>query len=187
MVNKTDKLFPDIYNMENSIYKIMGLEKIKDIEFKQFDLQNPLQVNIEDKYRLFNTTLKSLCKNDHWKAIPTVCDILFSTTIQVSKLVNKDYVFSTRIFLLYLFLMIKGDKRSVKEIKLQEYINFIRLERNKIYNVNFKVKNRKFISGIGYGISGMGTGKPIKVSRSMTLDDYILILHVREGKTNEKS
>ena len=61
------------------------------------------------------------------------------------------------------FLQEERTTRRLKEIKLQEYVNFIRDERNKLYSNNYKVKigKRKFMSS-----NGMFT-------RSSNLQDYL--------------
>lgn len=110
----------------------------------KIDILNKLELIIEDDNtfnRLFSTTIiKDLFKN----ITPTVKDIILSDVWNSWRYCKE--LHSVRIALISYFLKECGNGRDTKDIKLQEYVNFIRLHRNKFFNVNFKVGTRKFIS-----------------------------------------
>ncbi len=86
----------------------------------------------------FDEAFDLLCtKKIDWSMIPTVSNILLAYP--------HEFIVEKNIVLKY-FIQEFGKDRSPEDIKFQEYVNFIRLERNKKFNVDFKVKSRKFIS-----------------------------------------
>ena len=122
-----------------------------DEDIKQ--MSNPLY--IEEAF-------KTLCsKSPDWKITPSVSDILLSYH---GKFVKE------QLTLLLDFVKKHGEGRYFKEIKFQEYVNYIRLKRNEFYKVDIKTFNRKKISG--------SPGWLGEIKRSTTLDyfykNYIL-------------
>lgn len=104
----------------------------------------------------FDETFSVLCKKKtDWSMIPTVSNILLAY--------HNEFIVEKNNVLLY-FMQEFANGRETKDIKFQEYVNFIRLERNKKFNVNFQVKTRKFIS------NSIETRCVLK--RSSTVRDY---------------
>ena len=78
----------------------------------------------------FDQAFDLLCtKKLDWKMVPTVSNILIAYP--------HEFIVEKNIVLKY-FIQEFGNDRSPEDIKFQEYVNFIRLERNKKFNVDFK-------------------------------------------------
>ena len=73
---------------------------------------------------------------------------------------NRNEVLHIQMDVLAYFLYHFQKDRNLDEIKLQEYVTFIRSERSKVAPNNYKIKPRKFISNAMF-------------SRSSTIQDYI--------------
>ena len=113
----------------------------------------------------FDEAFGVLCKKKpDWSMIPTVSCILLQYP--------HEFIIEKNNVLLY-FMQEFGNGRETKDIKFQEFVNFIRLERNKKFNVNFKVKARKFIA------NSIGTRCVLKRSHSVRdyYTEYIMFLN----------
>lgn len=101
----------------------------------------------------FDKAFNTLCKKkSNWTHVPTVSNILLQY--------HREFI-SEKTTILQYFIQEFGNGRDTTEIKFQEFINFIRLERNKKFNVNFRIHNRKFIS------NSCGTRCVLKRSHSL--------------------
>jgi hypothetical protein len=104
----------------------------------------------------FEKEFDVLCKcNVNWNHTPSVGELLTGTGNGYKGLIDS---------LVTYFMESHGTNRSLGEVKLQEFVNFIRDERNKKFNYNCKVSKRKFISTY--------FSWDYRFKRSSTLKDY---------------
>lgn len=116
----------------------------------------------------FDVAFDVLCsKKQRWKEYPLVADILLSYPYYFKK--------EHAIVIIY-FLQNAAAGRFSFNVKFQEYINSIRKERNKKYNINVKTKSRKFISNSAY--------VRCILNRKSTIEEYIA-MYLKEIKNEQ--
>lgn len=109
---------------------------------------------ITDNKEQFEQNLRDLClhKSYNTEAHPGSVENIILTDRSTCLVKQMD--------ILAYFLYYNQNFRNLEDIKLKEYVNFIRRERNKLFPNNYSNKPRKFISNQFF-------------KRSSTIDDYI--------------
>lgn len=137
---------------------------------EEIDYELKRHVNRRISREEFEAAFGILCsKKQSWKEYPLVTDILISYP----------YYFRVdhAVVIMY-FLQTVAVGRSIFNIKFQEYINFIRRERDNKYKLNKKTKSSKFISNSAF--------TRCVLNRKSTVEDYIAI-YLKDTKDKQYS
>ena len=109
---------------------------------------------VTDNRKQFEQNLRDLClhKSYNTETNPGSVENIILTDRNICLVKQMD--------VLSYFLYYHQNFRNLEDIKLQEYVTFIRSERTRLFPNNYKIKPRKFISNQFF-------------KRSSTIDDYI--------------
>lgn len=158
-VESKGKSVLDIPELTEEEYKAIYDKVSGNTDLHPFLADRPGRIYIL-KSNTFKALFSTTYVKDLWKITPTVKDIIVSESCNVR--ISKN-LYAVRIALVAWFYHLESNGRNDDEVRLQEYVNFIRLARNEFYNVDFKINKRKFISG---------------VKRSTTMAQYLEMIKV---------